>query len=127
MSRAAQINDLDTVKVGDEVIIRRTYGGRAHPDLEERRTVAKVGRSLIHVAQYGSRTTPFRKDTGWINQDPGHSRILTDAMAQREAEVKDLMVRLEAAADRQTANAPATNRLRIGALRYLVNFWESTP
>lgn len=73
--------NMEGVAVGDTVLhITRYQRGRGPEPV----TVAKVGRTLLHVTIHG-RSHKFRKDSGMANDGYGHSHIITFAeLAERE-------------------------------------------
>lgn len=89
--------------VGQEVWVRRNrYSTDALRD--EPVEVVKVGRTLVFVRLYG-RDVAFRQDTGVINDQYGHQRILTDEDRDRETAEADMVKRLEAAGLKHTVTA----------------------
>lgn len=61
-------------------------------------TVAKVGRTLLHVTYgFGRHPVAFRLDTGVINDDYGRCRVRTPEQAAEAKRRRDVQVRLREA------------------------------
>jgi hypothetical protein len=73
---------LEGVKAGDELLLFVRMGGRREKEQEPKVvTVAKVGRTLVHVLKYEGRpehgTDAYRIEHGYRNDDYGHTQLMT--------------------------------------------------
>jgi hypothetical protein len=67
------------IAFGDEVTVHEV-NARHHP--ADRCTVARVGRTLVYIANEYSREAAFRLDNGVENDRYGHRRISADDLAR---------------------------------------------
>lgn len=113
---------LDELEVGDRVQVFTSYR-RGQPKDGYDGTVMKVGRVLIQV-QYGGSTswTPFRMDTGIINDNYGQVRIKTPEQVKEDNEYRDLSERLRKGGLRE--EAIGRSRLSAETLRAVVEVLE---
>lgn len=106
---------LGGVSVDQELLLGDALGV-LRSDRIRRVTVKKVGRTLVHVADYGH-LRAFRMETGFENSDPATDRLYTEEQWQDALRRHSLVQRLQRAG---VSLGGAANRASTGALERIV-------